>query len=448
MMLRRALTLLLGAGLSVMAPEAVTGQEPSPPAITPTVPGRSQATPYQPPFSPLFGPYTTPPTEASAGQPPRPPYMGRGGRAPTPEEQREQFVITPSILIDEAYTDNVFLDNDFKRSDFITGFTPGLLAGFRMPDFGISLGYVFTSEIYANETQLNDALARWAATAAAFYQFGPRLKFNVAGGYLEDNNTTASGIAGISTGRTRSRGGFATAGGTWQFDALTTIQLAGQWFAQSFDPDPFVATTVNNYQSYSILPTVTRRITPTLTGLFQYQYLHQITDGGDDGEYHLLLPGVNYQITPNLSGSLSLGPQIVTQGQTGTSLAVQLGLTQQFSWASVGLSYSRAEAPNGGLGGTSETNTVSLTAIATNVLLQGLTISVTPSFTNADGGVTLGTTNSVNIQLLATYPITRWMLAVLAYDFYHQRTNGTALNDVDVNRVTLGVQLFQPVRLR
>ncbi len=60
----------------------------------------------------------------------------------------------------------------------------------------------------------------------------------------------------------------------------------------------------------------------------------------------------------------------------------------------------------------------------------------------------LGTTDSINLQVLATYPVTRWLAAFLAYNYFRQRTTGTDLNDIDANRVTAGIQLFEALRLR
>jgi hypothetical protein len=53
-------------------------------------------------------------------------------------------------------------------------------------------------------------------------------------------------------------------------------------------------------------------------------------------------------------------------GQTGASLATQIGFTKSFAWGSIGLNGSRSEVPAGGIGGSAETNTVGLYAAITN----------------------------------------------------------------------------------
>lgn len=442
-----ALTFLLTTCFTAAPSITAWAQQPGPAGPGQTIQS-PQPSPVEPPFSPLFAPYT-PPAEAPTDQPAPPPqFLTKGGRAQVPAAHAGQFVLTPSILIDEAYTDNVFLDNDFKRSDFITSFTPGLLLGFRTPDFGLGVGYVFTSEIYAKETELTDALARWGASVAAFYIATPRLRLDFEAGYFEDNNTTGSGIAGVSTGRTRSRSAAASPALSWQFDPLTTIQLRAAWYTQSFDQDQFTNVALNNYDTYTVSPTLARKITPGLTGTLQYQYLFQDVKNGEDTEYNLVLLGVNYQIAPDLSVTLSVGPQVVTKGQGGTSVAAQLALTKSFTWGAIGLNASRLEAPTGGVGGSAETSTVGLSATITNLILPGLTLNLSPSYTNSAGSEALGTTNSVNLQVLATYPVTRWMGAFVAYSYFRQRTSGTDLNDVDANRVTAGIQLFEALRLR
>jgi hypothetical protein len=447
------LTFLLATAVTAVFSGAARAQlllpQPGTPGQTRTMPS-PQPSPVEPPFAPQIGPYTPPPPEALPERPAPPPFLSKGGRATIPTAQTARLLLTPSITIDEAYTDNVFLDNDFKRSDFITSFTPGLLLGLRTTDFGLGAGYVFTSEIYAKETELTDALARWAGSVAAFYSFTPQLRLDVQAAYYEDNNATGSAIAGVSTGRTRSRGAAVAPTLLWQFDPLTTVQLQGAWYRQTFDEreDQFASAALSDYDTYIVSPNVARRITPNLTVTFQYQYLASDYAVGEDFASSLFLPGVIYQIAPDLAATLNVGPQVVTTGQTGTSVAAQFGLTKTFRWGSIGLSASHAEVPTGGLGGSAETTTVGLAATIANLLLPGLTVSLSPSYTNAKGDGTLGTTNSVGLEVLATYPVTRWMSAFLAYSYFRQRTTGSDLNDIDANRVTAGIQLFEAIRLR
>jgi predicted porin len=455
---RRGLIAVLALVVSLAADPAPAQAPVQPSPVQTTTPLGGEPSPLpiatplgvQPLFGPLFGPYTAPPSQSPAAQViQRPGALPTAGRAAPPTAQPERLLLTPSLLVGESYTDNVFLDNAVKQADFITSFTPGLLLGLREPTFGVSLGYVFTSEIYATLSELNAAQARQAATVAGFYRVDPRLSFTLAGGYLEDNNTTASGIAGVSTGRTRSRGGAVTPGLTWQVEPLTTLELTGSWYTQSFEGSPLSpGAAPSTYDTTTAQVALSRRITPTLTGLGSYQFLTSEVSNGDDARYHLLQIGVGYRITENLAARLLVGPQATTEGDTGTSLAVQFGVTRVAPWGSLGLSYLRVQQPNGGLGGTSQTNTVAASLTAVDLFAPGLTAALSPVFTTTNAGNGLIDTRSIGVELVATYPITPWMVAVIAYSFFRQRSFGSQLANVDANRVAMGLQFFHRVPLK
>jgi hypothetical protein len=445
-----ALLLLLGPGVwraeAQLPPKPYESPGAPPPGAPPPGAPVEEAPPTQAPVAPLFGPYSPPP-EAPAPEARRQPYRRSTGRAESPVAQTERLLLTPSFFVNEAWTDNVFLTNTNKQSDFITQFTPGLQLSFREPGYGLALGYVFTSEIYAKESNLDAAQARQAATFAGFYQITPQLTFNLEGGYAEDNNTTASGIAGISTGRTPSRGGILASGFTWSLDPLTRFQLFGSWYTQRFE-NTASNVSASSYDTYTFGANASRTITPILTGLASYQFLRSNVSGGADAEYHTIQLGGTYQITQSLSGRLLLGPQITTLGNTGATLALQGSLTQGLAaWGSASLSFGRSQQANGGLGGTSETNTVSASLSVTDVLLRNLTVHGGLSYTTANSGNGQIDTSSAGVGVFATYPVTRWMVAFLAYSYFLQRNSGSELNNINANRITLGVELFYPVRL-
>jgi hypothetical protein len=80
-------------------------------------------------------------------------------------------------------------------------------------------------------------------------------------------------------------------------------------------------------------------------------------------------------------------------------------------------------------------------------LVRNLTVGLTGSYVTANEDTRIDTT-SFNIGLTATYRITTWMTAVAAYNFFYQRSSGTLItNDVDQNRVLIGLQLNYPFRM-
>jgi uncharacterized protein (PEP-CTERM system associated) len=72
------------------------------------------------------------------------------------------FYVTPSFSVAEEFDDNVFVTSTGKRSDLITRFTPGIELGYYSEPFRLLARSSFDAEIFADNTQLNDATAQSA----------------------------------------------------------------------------------------------------------------------------------------------------------------------------------------------------------------------------------------------------------------------------------------------
>jgi uncharacterized protein (PEP-CTERM system associated) len=77
-----------------------------------------------------------------------------------PPATRAPVTLLPSIAVYEEYNDNVFVDNQNRQWDFITGFSPALMLFVNRPTYRLAAGYSFTAEVYARESRLNEAFAR------------------------------------------------------------------------------------------------------------------------------------------------------------------------------------------------------------------------------------------------------------------------------------------------
>ena len=54
--------------------------------------------------------------------------------------ERREINLVPTLSISEEYNDNIFLNNDSKRYDFITSFTQGLMRRANRPRFQLAAG--------------------------------------------------------------------------------------------------------------------------------------------------------------------------------------------------------------------------------------------------------------------------------------------------------------------
>ncbi|MRR55614.1 MAG: TIGR03016 family PEP-CTERM system-associated outer membrane protein [Deltaproteobacteria bacterium] len=74
-----------------------------------------------------------------------------------------EFSFHPSLAVREEYTDNVFEQNDPRRSDFITRLMPGLALKYNAPLWDWDLAYTFDCRIYARNSRNDESTHDLAA---------------------------------------------------------------------------------------------------------------------------------------------------------------------------------------------------------------------------------------------------------------------------------------------
>jgi hypothetical protein len=358
--------------------------------------------------------------------------------------QRSPFIIVPSIAVSEEYNDNIFLDNRVRQSDFITGFSPGLSLLVNQPGWELRAGYSFTAEIYAKESRFNDALSRQGFAGSAIFRPSPGLTLTLSDLFLNDRSTNVT--AQVSTGRQESWSNTLSPGLTYQMTPRTSLSLGAAYTALRFlgrgggvDSD-----------TYSFLSNVGYAFTQRLSGFIGYNFTYLDIEVGDNSQTHSPTLGLSYQLTRTLTATLSGGPAItLIAGETFVTPAGTAAITQQFSWGSIGLQYTRGVTTAGGFGGSSDTQSVSGN-VTVATLLQGLFLNFSPAYSSSES-VDDRDPNRVDVQaftltLAAYYQVARYASLFGGYTFLHQRTGGRSTQQVDVdqNRVRFGVQFGYP----
>jgi len=98
--------------------------------------------------------------------------------------------LVPALAISEEFTDNFFLNNANKQSEFITGFTPSItLLANRLGSSWLP-GFSNTSELYAEGEHRERCLRRQNLIAGMYYQPTPQLTFTVADTFLREQSRT------------------------------------------------------------------------------------------------------------------------------------------------------------------------------------------------------------------------------------------------------------------
>ena len=366
--------------------------------------------------------------------------------------RRGPVTITPSIAITGEYNDNVFQNNANKVSDFILGISPGISIAVESPIYRLLGSYSFTAEIYADQTQLNDAFSRHHLGLEGAYRITPLLTVSLADTLIVGNETNAIAAENVSTGRTRSVSNTLAPAVAYQLNPRTTLRGRGAWTMLRYDSDAAL-----DSDTYTVEAFADYAFTPRLTGSAGYQFSFFDIEDTQWVITHTPRVGVTYRITSTLTGSLSGGPsiQVPEDGDTSVFPAITATLQQRFAWGSASLQYEHGIATSGGLGGTTENQSLAA-VVQLDRLMRGLIVQFAPRYSRSTS--TIGSSievDSFSLTLQARYEINRYVAVVGGYTYYMQRSDSAvatssgviAANDVDQNRVFVGLQFGYPITL-
>ncbi len=94
-----------------------------------------------------------------------------------------------------------------------------------------------------------------------------------------------------------------------------------------------------------------RVLTPRLTGTVAYEYRFFDFKGRLENTItHTPRLGASYRFTETITGTVSAGPTLESDGTSRTTPAVTASLSQRYGWGTLGVDYSRAVGTAGGLG--------------------------------------------------------------------------------------------------
>jgi hypothetical protein len=365
-----------------------------------------------------------------------------------PQAQRGPVTLTPSIALSEEYNDNLLLDNANRRWDLITAASPAITLYVTRPTYRLSAGYTFTAEYYERDTRLNNAFNHqsFLFTGSAEPTRGLTLTASDAFALDRDTNRTATTL-GFASGRQDSWTNTFTPGLTWQMTPQTSLTLTATHTmlrfsggGGGFDSD-----------TYAFQSTLGHALTPRLSGLLGYGFTYLDFQGGETSRTHTPTVGASYRLTPSLTGTVSGGPAMTDiAGETSVTAAGSASLVQTLQFGSATVGYTRAVSAAGGLGGTTDTQSVS-GVFTLSGLQRGLFIIFSPLYSMAES-VSRRERERVDVKALTlnlsvTYQIAEYVSVFGGYTFFEQRTGAGASREVDADqtRVRIGLQFGYPI---
>jgi hypothetical protein len=351
---------------------------------------------------------------------------------PARGECRPFLFFTPSFSTAELYDDNVFRKPNAK-GDAISRFSPGFDASYMSLPFTLEGGYHFDSEIFANQTQLNRALARQTATLGGSYLVNRALTFAVDLAYLQSHRPEEHHAAvGTLSGRSSARSFIATPAAYYRFTPTLTGDT-NYSFARNERGD----VTTNVHRTHSALHW---RLTPRDTLSFGYAFRQYLSSGREQGgvngsgrrDTSSHVPTVEWRrrLFPRTSFALEGGPRF---SNGGVSPEVRASIEQLFRKGKVSLTYGRSQHTVAGKTGAVDIEYVTLDG---SYQLQRY-LSFDAAFAFGDNSPqTGGGTKVYNARLQLTYLLNRYFTLRASYTFRLQNrdilsvTSGDILSDI------------------
>ena len=111
-----------------------------------------------------------------------------------PATAKGRIEITPMVTVSEVYDDNIFLDRDDTKSDYITAVSPGIGLNMYSQHNGLDLFYAPTFVKY-HEYSDNDT-TRHNARAHFWQQMGQNVRFDLRDDYLKSEDPAEVSLAG------------------------------------------------------------------------------------------------------------------------------------------------------------------------------------------------------------------------------------------------------------
>jgi hypothetical protein len=361
--------------------------------------------------------------------------------------ERRDVNLVPTISISEEFNDNIFLNNANKQYDFITTFTPGIMALVNRPRFQLAAGFSNDAQLYARGTSPNDGLARQNFILGSIWEPTPVLTFALADTFLRDQSPDATaggfalgGQAGISNVLNPTMG--------WQVGPQTRLDLGLLYSVLRFEGQGAGI----DSDTYGFTSNLSHGFTARFNGMvgYNFTYIDLRSGHGDNATVQNPTLGFTYRVTPTLTIGVDGGPAFTHLGNEDfITPALNAGFSQRLPFGNVSAYYSRSVGVAGGFGGPTDNQTASATLLLP--LLRDLIVIFNPAWTKAeslsDQQLERVDVKIFTLSLGAAYRVNPYITVFGGYSFLLQRVGQFSTTqdfDADQNRVKFGVQFGYP----
>jgi hypothetical protein len=360
-----------------------------------------------------------------------------------------RWVFTPSLILAERYDDNVFGTAHDRQSDFITRITPGVALGYEGETVSLGASFSATGELYADQSDLDNFGENRNGALTLGYRPDERLTLRLAGRYARTNDPSefvatesapvaaALGAPVVPTVELQRR-----ESSQFTLGASGDYRLDPRWTARAGYEFAYVDEEAGT-DSRSHTGRVGARYDLSRSDQVFSDASASAFEGGDPDTSASLLLGWARRWTQDFRTSLALGPR-VSDGDWGAAADASLTYLPEREW-SVTLAYFLGTGLAVGEEGAQNVST--LRASVGFQPMRDLRFSAGSSWTRTwdiGNDPDEEVTTTYGATLSASYRITDWLIATLAYQLSYERP--AAGDTITHNQVTLGLTLAYPFR--
>jgi len=375
-----------------------------------------------------------------------------------PEVTLGEFRVTPSLRVDERYSNNIFYASSGKVEDFLTDIAPRvkIASKGRGVDVAADLGVMWTE--YAEHPKLsyfssNGSLNLNANTLTGRMLRGLGLNVTESYYYTKDYpafaplgnpnpnappgspNPIASG--GVQTNRVTTFGNVTSATTSYVLSPQATV-LGGYTNART----QFIGGTTSLVSSTTNALTAGTeyKLTPITTLLSDYFYSRFSFSGDGSQETHAADVGARHQFRKDWSADGRVGGTYLPSLERLT-YNFNVSTTKNFSATDVIGRVVRAVGASGGLAASLSYSTVAQLAVI-HRLTPALTANLAGNYgTTKSVGSSTVDVKSYGVTSGITYALARWADLFASYSYYKQDSTGTAGISINNTQVTVGITM-------
>jgi hypothetical protein len=338
------------------------------------------------------------------------------------------WYVIPAVGVIEEFDDNVFGTRSDRSADLITRFTPRVTGGYRSKPLTLLVTTGLDGELFAEHAELTRVPSRKHASVEFQYVDQPTT-FGVTASFVETRTPSElQPQTGIELERQDTT--------QWQVSPSVVHR-----FSQTLSGDAsyaYVQTEFGAVTSTAHQATLglSSQITRVDTGAAHYTFRALDSGLAPTTMSHAVTVGWTRRFSPTTTGSIDAGPRL----SDGTiEPEIHAALSHRFKIGRASLTYARTETTTLGQAGTAETNTLLAALSLTPARSLQLNVGAGVSDTTSNAGDTIVYRTNAS----ATYRLTRWLSATLAYRFTLQDERA---GNIYHNIVSIGLDASYPIR--